>query len=502
VIRLSRWFVHRAPTIGFLLVLSSSVTNEVHAQQGSCFVQREGTGFFLNGCPYRWTGTNQYFQMIHRRGMDRISVNEVLDEMAARGMTVLRTWAFQDDSGRSDCLQCAPIRQLGPSDSPVSYLRESTFRGLDELLVEAAARGIRVILTLANNWDDFGGMRRYTLWRFGPQGAGHDAFYNDPIIRMSYEEYVSRIVNRVNYLNGRRYRDDPTILAWELANEPRCFDEPCRTEGWVDSWILDMSCFIKSLDPNHLVTTGSEGFYGAARADGNPETWMADAGTDFVDNHSGPCIDFATVHVWPVNWGWEPISQTDRAFELARAYTARRLADGLNVLQKPVVISEFGMARDDRSACGDPGNPGTTGIRDRYYQLMYGLCEESAFPVGSCAGALNWIVYDGPSCAYDDGNGVFLPDDASTDLIMTEHVRRFASCSEIQEGGEFTCSPIGSMDWDCDVDHLDYGQFHECLSGPDLDPDSACKAADWFIDGRVDLRDFAEFQLAYSGRCP
>ena len=502
---LRRRFYNRILIILSSLAVCHGDMPRTHGQeQARCFVKRDGTAFYLNGCPYRLTGTNQYYQMIHRRGGDRPRVNEVLDEMAARGMTVLRTWAFQDDAGRSDCLQCAPARQLAPHERPANFMNETTFRGLDELLVQASSRGIRVILTLVNNWDDFAGMRRYSLWRFGPQGVNHDAFYNDPVIRAWFKEYISLLVNRVNYVNGRRYRDDPTILAWELANEARCLDaldSPCRTGAWIDSWILEMSCYIKSIDPNHLVTTGSEGFYGPNRADGNTDSWMTNEGTDFVDNHSGPCIDFATIHVWPRNWGWDPLAQTDAALARVQEYTLRRLADGLNILGKPVVIEEFGLPRDDSSRCPDSGALGPTSIRDRFYRLFYSLCEGAASPDGSCAGALNWMVYDAVSCAYDDENGVFFPDDSSTDDVMTEHAHRFGTCSGTPGSSESTCP--GDMDFECDVDLADFPLFPGCLSGPDLDADMPeCIGVDIVRDGRVDLKDIAQFQIRFSGGCP
>jgi mannan endo-1,4-beta-mannosidase len=75
-----------------------------------------------------------------------------------------------------------------------------------------------------------------------------------------YQDHVKFIVNRVNSVNGRVYKNDPTILAWNLVNEPRC-------ETWVDtnsdcverldSWFADMAEYVRSLDPNHLVTTGT-----------------------------------------------------------------------------------------------------------------------------------------------------------------------------------------------------------------------------------------------------
>ncbi len=52
-------------------------------------------------------------------------------------------------------------------------------------------------------------------------------------------------------------RDDPTILAWSLANEPRCAGDPgCTT---IPRWAHSTAAYLKSLDPNHMVTLVSGG---------------------------------------------------------------------------------------------------------------------------------------------------------------------------------------------------------------------------------------------------
>lgn len=51
--------------------------------------------------------------------------------------------------------------------------------------------------------------------------------------------------------------DDPTILAWGLANEPRCDgDRACTV---VPFWADAMARHLKSLDPHHLVTLVGKG---------------------------------------------------------------------------------------------------------------------------------------------------------------------------------------------------------------------------------------------------
>eukprot|EP00798_Chlamydomonas_sp_ICE-L_P027956 gene27956-8838_t len=60
-----------------------------------------------------------------------------------------------------------------------------------------------------------------------------------------------------------------------------------------------MSQFLKTMDPNHLVTVGSEGFFGGSTPEYlqyNPGEWSAFVGQDFVQNNALNSIDFASIH--------------------------------------------------------------------------------------------------------------------------------------------------------------------------------------------------------------
>ena len=57
-------------------------------------------------------------------------------------------------------------------------------------------------------------------------------------------------------------RDDATIMAWELCNEPRC--EGDFSGSILQAWVEQQAEFLKSLDPFHLLTTGAEGFLGSS----------------------------------------------------------------------------------------------------------------------------------------------------------------------------------------------------------------------------------------------
>jgi mannan endo-1,4-beta-mannosidase len=336
-------------------------------------------------------------------------------------MNVLRIFAFQDRGERPDCMLCPPADALPPGRSPVSYIHTDALLALDATLAAADARGICVVLTLVNNWDDFGGMNRWTLWRYGR--PDHDRFYTDPTIRAWFRELLDLLVSRRNAYNGRLYRDDPTIFSWQLANEAR-LESPDADPRVLDAWIAEMSAYLKSIDPNHMVSTGLEGFYGPELAERNTDAWMAALGSDFIANHRHDTIDYASCHVWPQNWHWDPIGRTSSALTKASLFVATRLHDARRILGKPLFIEEFGIPRDNHGR--GPGSGGTT-IRNQFFrEVFYRCCETCLREDGACVSSASWIVYDADTAGYDDGHGIFLPEDTSTDEIMTTHAREMA----------------------------------------------------------------------------
>ena len=51
------------------------------------------------------------------------------------------------------------------------------------------------------------------------------------------------------------YSQDPVIVSWNLINEPRCDALGCNKN--IQSWVGEMAPYLKSLDPNHLITIGT-----------------------------------------------------------------------------------------------------------------------------------------------------------------------------------------------------------------------------------------------------
>ncbi len=164
-----------------------------------------------------------------------------------------------------------------------------------------------------------------------------------PAVAM-YHDYVRAVVGRRNSITGLLYRDDPAIMAWQLANEPRPGGSPgtaASTCPPISRGSTRTARLIKSLDPNHLVSTGSEGTQGCIDDD-----------QCVVNAHASPAVDYMTAHIWPQNWSWADPKDLPGTWPTTeantRAYFARQVADA-SALGKPLVIEEFGFPRDGGS---------------------------------------------------------------------------------------------------------------------------------------------------------
>ena len=198
----------------------------------SGFIGRGDAALLTEGLsPFRGTGSNLYYlqQLLTYAQQDDDpklagAVGEVLDDLVCLSLPVARIGGFNDSQDRSS------IRK-GPHD-----FQEAGLRGLDQAIWEAKRRGIRLILPLVNNWGDYGGLPAYAAWASQEDGVvhAHDDFFSDPRMRQWWKDYVVMLAERVNTFTGVAYRNEPTILAWEIANEFRC--ATCRgTTRLVDT---------------------------------------------------------------------------------------------------------------------------------------------------------------------------------------------------------------------------------------------------------------------------
>ncbi|KAG8373477.1 hypothetical protein BUALT_Bualt11G0028300 [Buddleja alternifolia] len=158
-----------------------------------------------------------------------------------------------------------------------------------------------MILSLVNNWEGFGGKRQYVQWgRDRGQYLNDDDFFTNSIVKGYYRNHIKAVITRINSITGIAYRDDPTIFAWELMNEPRSqYDNSGKA---IQDWTTEMSAHVKSIDKNHLLEVGMEGFYGESMPEKKQFNPGYGVGTDFISNNLISDVDFATIHLYPDQW--------------------------------------------------------------------------------------------------------------------------------------------------------------------------------------------------------
>uniref|UniRef100_A0A7N0UBZ6 mannan endo-1,4-beta-mannosidase n=1 Tax=Kalanchoe fedtschenkoi TaxID=63787 RepID=A0A7N0UBZ6_KALFE len=365
---------------------------------GDGFIRARGVHFMLNGNPYYANGFNAYWLMYMASDpSQRYKVSSAFSQAASRGLTVARTWAFSDAGYR-------PLQF-----SPGSY-NEQMFKGLDFVVAEARKYRIRLILSLVNNYESFGGKKQYVDWaRSRGQFLGSDDdFFRNQMMKEFYKAHIRTVLNRYNTITGVVYKNDPTIMAWELINEPRC---PSDTSGrTMQAWIAEMASYVKSIDRNHLLEVGLEGFY----SDSNPQRRNVNpgfsVGTDFLANNLVPGIDFATIHSYPDQWLTNSNDQTQLSF--LGNWLSVHIQDAQNILRKPLLLAEFGKSWKD------PGY--STYQRDAMFNQVYNQIDASARRGGAAAGGLFWQLLADGMDSFRDGYEISLSESSSTSNLIAQ----------------------------------------------------------------------------------
>lgn len=353
------------------------------------FVKVDGIHFKKSDKPYYIAGTNMWYAAYlgaPNEVGDRKRLARELDKLKSIGVNNLRVLAVSEKSDINSVVKPATTNGFGNYD-------ENLLIGLDYLLIELAKRDMTVVLYLNNYWQWSGGMSQYMSWVDGKpmqdpnvtkdwEGfmARSASFYKSEKAQTEFRKTVQKIVGRVNSINGKAYKDDATIMSWQLANEPRPGNDKSSVEDkkiYVD-WIKQTTDFIRNLDQHHLISTGSEGLWGSAR-----DKQL------FVDAHSLSNVDYLTYHMWIRNWSWfdqyKPEETWDSAWQKGQDYLNSHI-DWANQMKKPIVLEEFGLDRD----MGSYDIKAKTKYRDRFYQSVFDLLNTRAEKGEAIAGYNFW----------------------------------------------------------------------------------------------------------------
>jgi mannan endo-1,4-beta-mannosidase len=224
------------------------------------FLTRSGKQLTLDNVPYRPMGLNIYGANSRSNcggtlGTAGLGLDTALADIPNAGNT-FRAWFFQSlatTSGRRD------------------------WTAFDHTLAVARAHGLKVIATLTNQWGDCeqGGYKDAAWYTSGYK-------LPDPGGTTSYRDWAAEI--------AARYKNDPTIAAWQLVNEAEVKTSSSggcspHAEQTLKAFASDVAGVIKSADPNHLVSLGTIGS-GQCGAQGH----------EYRDLHSVASIDMCEYH--------------------------------------------------------------------------------------------------------------------------------------------------------------------------------------------------------------
>jgi mannan endo-1,4-beta-mannosidase len=434
--------------LGALAALAAGGCRAGAATLPAAFVRRDGSRLQRGEEAYRVAGANMWYAAWLGADApfgDRARLGRELDRLKALGLNNLRIMAAAEEG---------PLRNsIKPGFSkPDGTLDAALLGGLDFALAEIAKRGMTAVVCLGNFWEWSGG---FGTWLYRTTGEYTDmndpahpwpaypdatsAFYGNAAAVALYHGHVRAIVTRTNSVTGQRYADDPAIMSWQLANEPRPGGSEAVVEGNREAyfkWIDDTAALIRSLDRNHLVSLGHEGTQGGG-------------GREDIVLRAHANVDYLTAHIWPLNWGWvdgKNLAGTwDAGSAKVRDYltTHERLATELG---KPLLFEEFGFPRDGESYAPEA----TTEFRNRYYGMIYDAVEASWARGGPVMGSNFW-AWNGEARAahadarFVDGDRGYMGDpphepqgwyglfdgDGSTLAIVREHAaKRCAGVSE------------------------------------------------------------------------
>jgi mannan endo-1,4-beta-mannosidase len=343
--------------------------------------------FKVGGEPYYFIGANYWYgSIIASQGEygNRERLLRELDQMKGLGINNLRVLVGAEGPD-NEPFRVTPALQIAPGK-----YSDELLDGLDFLLAEMKKRGQYAILYLNNSWDWTGGYSQYLNWNdYGPipypnvppntwqQFMSFSGQFNscEPCIKM-FENHIRFMLGRTNKYTGLKYTEDPVIMTWEIANEPRAFSD--ANIHAFEAMISRIAALLKELDTNHLVTTGTEGKHGCEQS---MEL--------FERIHSDPDIDYLTMHIWPKNWGWLDIKDIKGTLAPSIEKTNKYMNDHFEValrLKKPIVLEEFGLPRDYHGYSSRE----STACRDEYYRNAFEQVIKHAGNKGPLAGANIW----------------------------------------------------------------------------------------------------------------
>lgn len=277
-------------------------------QQLGSFVTTNGSQFELDGKPWYFNGSNQYYLMFKPEAM----AEDFFNRAEKVGLNAVRTWMFCNDEGTHDgaCINMKSgdsfilSKAANERTAAEQAIIDRSFEIFDNYVALAGAKNMRLILSLSDEWDYFGKIADY-------------GEYGNVEGRNKLKAFMTNLLNHTNNITGIAYKDDPTIMMWELSNE-------ARVKAGFTEWVDDIATHLSVLAPNQLLSIGMESSF--------DKNGSGDSYAVLKSLNSNEHIDAISAHIYPTWWNMSD-EQTINNFEL--------LAQLGRELDKPTYIGEF-----------------------------------------------------------------------------------------------------------------------------------------------------------------
>jgi mannan endo-1,4-beta-mannosidase len=213
------------------------------------FVTRSGPRLYLGGRPFRFGGANVEWLGVagygpaDPTGPHLASHYEIDDAMATAqelGVEVVRSQTLGDSVGCEACIE-----------PTLGHFNDAAFERIDYALRSARDHGLRLIPTIVGDDARAGGTGCvYLGWRGisvpGCTIIDMPPFWTDQTVIGDVEAHVKALLNHVNVYTHVAYKDDPTILGWDLLNGG----------GSPTPWTRQLVQYVRSIDDRHLILSG------------------------------------------------------------------------------------------------------------------------------------------------------------------------------------------------------------------------------------------------------
>ncbi len=274
-------------------------------------VRTDGTNLMIDDKVFPIIGVNDYDLAFKSNNV----IDQTFSTLHKNGVTTVRFWLFGD--GEAEGFQPKP-----------GVMNQKRFKQADYIIYEARKYNMKVIPVLVNNWADYGGKDQYIQWINENPAKDETIFYTDDQIKSLFEKYIHYVLSRKNTYTHLIYANDPTILGWDIMNEPRSNDQ-----NSMNKWLISIAVYIKQYDSNHLVFSGTET---ATITDPKP----ADTGksSNLCENS---VIDICSVHLYLFNENkllYATYTDVTNYMQQQAAYAKE--------FNKPIMLEEFGIAKN------------------------------------------------------------------------------------------------------------------------------------------------------------